>query len=200
MKQTLIFSLVVLLFACAGQEKNKENKENKTEVFELEKVEYINTVKSKLDSINYQNLLTDLATRIMRKPDAATWQTKFNPEFRDYFLQKSQELEWVADLSAGDTTYVYLVRDGKEGNNKSNRGVGARLIMDGANKIGYFEELFVTKIIDRLTLEGIGQRFMAAIETGQAAQSFIDSNKGSVEWPDGRLFYSVEKSEWRYEK
>lgn len=198
MKQTLIFFLVaVILVACSGQEQNKENK---TEEFELEKVKYVNTIKSKLDSVNYQNLLTDLATRIMRKPDAATWQTKFNPEFRNYFVQKSQELEWVADHAAGDTTYVYLIRDGKAGNTQSNRGVGARLILDGANKIEFFEELFVTKIVDRLTLEGIGQRFIAAVEAGKTAESFIDSNTGSVEWPDGRLFYSVEKSEWRYEK
>jgi hypothetical protein len=72
------------------------------------------------------------------------------------------------------------------------------MVINAGNDIVYFEELFVTKIIDRINLESIGTRFMKAVEQGQNTSEFIQNKNNSVEWPDGRLFYSVQKSEWRY--
>jgi hypothetical protein len=142
--------------------------------------------------------LTNLAIFILRKPDAATYQTKFNPEFRNYYEAKSRESEWIYAFENKDTVYFFLIRDGRDNNGKANRGVGGKLVLNAANEIQYLEELFVTKIIDRVNLESIGQRFMQSVEAGESMDAFIDNPNNTVEWPDGRLFYSVEKSEWRY--
>ena len=142
--------------------------------------------------------IVDMATHVLRKPDHASWETKFNAEFRPFYENKSSELEWIYALPKGDTVFFYLIRDGRDQRGKSNRGVGGKMVINAGNDIVYFEELFVTKIIDRINLESIGTRFMKAVEQGQNTSEFIQNKNNSVEWPDGRLFYSVQKSEWRY--
>lgn len=142
--------------------------------------------------------LVEIATYVLRKPDAATWQTKFNPEFRNYYEKLSNDLEWIYAREKQDTTFFFLIRDGRDNNGRANRGVGGKLVFNEANEIQHFEELFVTKITDRINLESIGKRFMMSIEEGSNLNSYIQNQNNLVEWPDGRLFYSVEKSEWRY--
>jgi hypothetical protein len=142
--------------------------------------------------------IVDMATYILRKPEHANWETKFDLEFRPFFEKKARELEWIYAQPVGDTLYFYLIRDGRDHRGKSNRGVGGKLVLNASNDFQYFEELFVTKIIDRINLESIGKQFMMAIEEGQNLDSFLSNPNNSVEWPDGRLFYSVQKSEWRY--
>lgn len=154
--------------------------------------------KKNLDSAALEKLNIDITTRVLRKPDAATWQTKFNVEFREYFERKATELEWIYSIQQQDTIFFYLIRDGRDNNGKANRGVGGKMILDNDNEISYFEELFVTKIIDRINLERIGREFLSAVQENSAPDEFIEKSLASMEWPDGRLFYSVEKSEWRY--
>jgi hypothetical protein len=142
--------------------------------------------------------IVDMATYILRKPEHANWETKFDPEFRPFFEKKADELEWIYALPLGDTLYFYLIRDGRDHRGKSNRGVGGKLVLDASNNFQHFEEIFVTKIIDRVNLETIGKQFMAALENGESTNAFIENPSNAIEWPDGRLFYSVQKSEWRY--
>jgi len=142
--------------------------------------------------------IVDMATYVLRKPEHANWETKFNTEFRPFFENKAKELEWIYALPVADTLYFYLIRDGRDQRGKSNRGVGGKLVLDESNNFQYFEEIFVTKIIDRVNLEAIGVRFMSWVEENRNTHEFIDTPSNSIEWPDGRLFYSVQKSEWRY--
>lgn len=198
MKNVFYLAISAILLSCNGESNDLMLENSNANESIVQKEVFENTLKEQLDSLSYNDLVIDIATYVLRKPDAATWQTKFNPEFRAYFTEKSKELELYANATYNDTIYAYLIRDGRDNKGKSNRGVGIRMVKNQENKIVYFEELFVTKIVDRMNLEGIGQRFLTHLKDQGTPSDFISNNNQNIEWPDGRLFYSVEKSEWRY--
>jgi hypothetical protein len=198
MKNVFYLAIALTLLACNGESGDLNHENKNTNESKVRSQVFKNTLKEQLDSLSYNNLVIDIATYVLRKPDAATWQTKFNPEFRAYFTEKSKELELYADLTYNDTIYVYLIRDARDNQGKANRGVGLKMVKNTENKIVYFEEIFVTKILNRINLEGIGQRFLTHLKEHGSLNDFISNNNQYIEWPDGRLFYSVEKSEWRY--
>jgi hypothetical protein len=173
--------------------------ENHDENEQVEDETYLDAYVKSLSPDVYDQRIIDIATYVLRKPDAATWQSKFNPEFREYYINKSKELELIYALQTKDTIFIFLIRDGRDQNGKANRGVGAKMVLDPSETIIYFEELFVTKIIDRINLEAIGKRFINTIRNGESLNDFIKNPNSSIEWPDGRLFYSIDKHEWRYE-
>lgn len=193
----LLLGLAFILSACSNEPAEiKQDNENKTSQKTSTFTEF--EFQKSLDSELQNRLLIDIATHVLRKPDAATWQTKFDDEFRAYFIKKASELEWLYSINRQDTIFFYLIRDGRDNNGRANRGVGGRMTLDAESQITFFEELFVTKIIDRINLERIGREFLAAVIDNKTSKDFIDSSSTSIEWPDGRLFYSIEKSEWRY--
>jgi len=194
----LLSFLLFTVMSCENQ--NQENLRDIDDLVESNNtnLDKYHTFLSEAQPDVMEKWLTDLATYILRKPDAATYQTKFNPEFRNYYEAKSRELEWIYAFEKQDTVYFFLIRDGRDNNGKANRAVGGKLVLNAANEMQYLEELFVTRIIDRVNLESIGQRFMQSVEAGESLDAFIENPNNTVEWPDGRLFYSVEKSEWRY--
>jgi hypothetical protein len=190
-----------LLFACDQQEEYEGDfkqtitihNESNFEAFELQ-----NT----WDTVLLNRLTVDLATYVLRKPAVATWETKFDDEFRAYYQKHARELEWIYTIEHQDTLFFFLVRDGRDNRGKANRGVGGKLVLsqesNTENKITYFEELFVTKIIERKQIEALGRKFLSAVSENQELDAFIEAQNKQIEWPDGRLFYSVQKSEWRY--
>jgi hypothetical protein len=146
----------------------------------------------------FDSLTVDMATYVLRKPEVATWETKFNPEFRNHFVKMSQDLEFIYGINRNDSIYFFLIRDGRDQNGKANRGVGGRMVLNDDYSIAYFEELFVTRIKDRAILESIGLDFMNTVSLNEQLDKFVSLEMSDIEWPDGRLFYSVQKSEWRY--
>jgi len=196
MNQLSYIILLLLLISCSEATENSAQDESLTTLQVLEP-KYNNNLSQSLDSIEYNNFITDVSTYVLRKPDAATWYTKFNPEFREYYIEKSKDIEWTADWQLEDTLFGFLIRDGRSYNGNSNRGVGVKLIMHNS-KINFFQEVFVTKVTDRLSIERFGQRFLESIEREEPLEKFIQDNRGIIEWPDDKLFYSLEKNEWRY--
>ena len=197
-KILLLPFLSILLFACNHQDEYEgdfkqamtiQDKPN-FEAFELQ-----NT----WDTVRLNRLMVDVATYVLRKPALATWETKFDDEFRAYYQKNARELEWIYTIERQDTLFFFLVRDGRDNRGKANRGVGGKLVLsETENKITYFEELFVTKIIDRNKIEALGRDFLTTVSDNRELNAFIEEQNKQIEWPDGRLFYSVQKSEWRY--
>lgn len=197
-KKTFLFlTLFIAAVSCDSADGENINESIDTRI--LNEVSFPQFELHKTFQEEFQNrLFIDMATRVLRKPDAATWETKFDAEFRPYFENKASDLEWIYAVEKGDTVFFYLIRDGRDQRGKSNRGVGGKMVLNASNDIQYFEEIFVTKIIDRVNLESIGSRFMKTIDQGESTEEFIQNPNSAIEWPDGRLFYSVQKSEWRY--
>jgi len=194
----LLGSLLLSLVSCQNEKQTEATAVSDAPIEALADAKSYDDFILEADEVLREKWLVDMATYVLRKPEHANWETKFDPEFRPFFEKKARELEWIYALPLGDTLYFFLIRDGRDHNGKSNRGVGGKLVFNATNDIQYFEELFVTRIIDRINLEAIGKQFLAAVENGETTDAFIENPNHAVEWPDGRLFYSVRKSEWRY--
>lgn len=197
-----ILFLIVFLFSCTtnnqpeldGVDENEQVVESEFNDKELrEKFDYY----EKLSESEQDSLIVDLASFIIRKPAAATWETKFNPEFRSYFVKNASELQMLYLTQQADTFYFYLLRDARTVEGIKQRGVGGKYIYNQNSIISNFEEVFVTKVLPESDLKMIGGEYMNLALVKSDLTTFLSKNE-HIEWPDGRLFYSKEKYEWRY--
>jgi hypothetical protein len=145
----------------------------------------------------YDELMTNLASYIIRKPAAATWETKFNPEFREHYNRNKKELNLVCLTQINERTYFYLLREARTADGKALRGVGGSFVLLDNGSFSDFEEKFVSKTLPEVRLNQLGVEYLDLLSTNKSTDSFLNRME-HIEWPDGRLFYSKEKAEWRY--
>lgn len=199
----LLILITLIMFLSACSEQNPQEGQNKNVGVEAtydtltNDAKYITFVNN-MEAQSLDTLRVNMATFILRKPDAAQWDTKFDPIYRSYYINKMVDLELRYVFQKTDTLYYYVIRDGRDQNGKLNRGVGGRMVLNEQYQIQYLEELFVTRIKPRAVLENIGLQFMNDIEDTTPVENYTSEKKSDIEWPDGRLFYNIEKSEWRY--
>jgi len=143
------------------------------------------------------SLLTDLATFITRKPATAQTISKFDAQFRSFYIKKRGELEFLYASKIEGKVHFYVLREARDANGAQQRGVGGVYRYDDQGNLVDFEELFNTRILPKNELERIGLTYMKVHNDEKLLTEFI-ANKTNIEWPDGRLFYSKEKHEWRY--
>jgi hypothetical protein len=153
---------------------------------------------SALSAEEKDTLMTDLATFITRKPATAQNATsKFDPMYRSYYVKKREELEFVCAQKIEGKLFFYLLREARDAKGVRQRGVGGVFEFGDKGRIINFEELFNTRILEKDELERIGLGFMKVAKDANLLNDFI-ADQSIIEWPDGRLFYSKEKNEWRY--
>jgi hypothetical protein len=143
-----------------------------------------------------EGLLVDMVTYIGRKPPLATSETRFDPEFREYYTTYAKEFEVVYYHIREDGTHLfYLIRPARSlhGNR---RGVGGMFRLEHA-QINGFEELFNTPVMEEKRLREIGQELFEEMRQAGNVNRFLE-NRDYIEWPDERLRYDKEKFEWRY--
>lgn len=142
-------------------------------------------------------LLTNLATYIYRKPADAQWNTKFESRFRPFYIENRVNFEIIYMIQNTDSSYYYyLLRDAQGKNMQTKRGVIGRMTLDANLAISNFEEIVNTPAASDDNLKKIGLLLMEEIiATGNLKKYLNDKTK--VEYPDGQVFYSKEKFEWR---
>lgn len=142
-------------------------------------------------------LLANMVTFIFKRPAVATQQTRTEPQFRSYYVDKLPLFEYAYHGIGPDSAhYFYLIRPARSVKGTL-RGVGGRFVTRGGTALVEFEELLNTHISSRDTLLEYGVRFMEeALATGGADSMIAD--RTVTEWPDDRLKYHKELREWRY--
>ncbi len=142
------------------------------------------------------SLLVDMVSYIGRKPPFATSMSRFDAEYRSYYINYAKEFDLVFHHASPEGVhYYYLIRPARStlGNR---RGVGGTFRFDEGG-ISQFEELFNTPVSDEETLKRIGKElFNEMIEKGHVEA--YAKKKEYIEWPDDRLKYNKEAFEWRY--
>ncbi len=143
-----------------------------------------------------EDLLIDMVTYIGRKPPLATSETRFEPEFRDYYTTYAKAFEVVYFHVDGDGLHrYYLIRPARSMHG-NRRGVGGMFRLENG-KITDFEELFNTPVMDEDRLREIGLELFEEMRYKSHVDRFLE-NRDYIEWPDERLSYDKEKFEWRY--
>jgi hypothetical protein len=202
MRKIIFYALPFAFMACNGSTGTKNGLAAENEVLPV-----VNTDSARLkynvhkDFTDAQRdtLLTNLATYIYRRPSAAQWDTRFRPEFRNYYFENRNIMELIYLHNDDSVYYYYLLRDAvdRESASIQKRGVGGKFTMNDSLQFITFEELFNTRIFPEDSLIQVGYTFMEEVTTTGSAETFIN-DKTVIEWPDGTLFYSEEKHEWRF--
>jgi hypothetical protein len=189
-----------ILFGCNNNEATVNEEKKAVELNDKETTREVSTyqISNFYNQTEADTLLVDLVSYIYRKPALATWQTKLNPEFRSYFTKNATNFNIVYyHISEDSTHYFYLLRPARDNEGNQKRGVGGMFKINEEKQIKDFEELFNTPIHSENKLKEIGLSLFEEMITNKSIDSYLN-NKEYIEWPDGRLFYSKEKKEWRY--
>lgn len=195
-----IFISLLYLVSCSGETNNESN--NTAEENALQDTQTTESTdykdQNKFTADEQDSLLVNLTSFIFAKPDAAQWDTKFELRFRQYFIDNSNQLELIYLKQMADSSYYYyLIRDARDRSGYRNRGVAGRFRMNADMSLYDFEEIINTPAAGHDKLVEMGGLFMDELVQSGNLDKFLD-DKTMVEWPDGRLFYSKEKFEWRY--
>jgi len=201
MKKTLfIFGFIAFVALLAGC--NHPSK-TQTEASSLPKSHGINAEQYKpgilMEPQQLDSLLTDMVTYIGKRPKRATWESRFDPEFRGYYANLSKDFKWVylkeTEQQKGLYAY-YLLRPARnlEGNI---RGVGGLMQLDENLSITEFEEVFNTPVLPETDLIARGYVLFELLLNSGAIQAY-EGNQDFIEWPDARLYYDKTQHEWRY--
>jgi hypothetical protein len=144
------------------------------------------------------SLLVNIVTYIGYKPKLADYQTRHNPEHREFYKEQSAGYNiYNYYISSDSIHYYYLIRPARSPRGNL-RGVGGRFKVTEKLKFYEFEEIFNTPVFPEEELIDIGKiLFREMINSGN-----VDKYSGNIEyieWPDDRLKYDRNKNEWRYD-
>jgi hypothetical protein len=182
-----LFSLLAcLLTITINSCSNPQNEEFKTDI------------NSYYNPNDRDSLLADIITYIYKKPRYATHETRFNAEYRAYYVNQLPNFKPIFyTITEEGVHYYYLIRPAKSVNG-STRGVGGYFTKDSEGKITHFVELFNTPVFEEHILVTRGKTlFEEMMNTGEV-KTYL-GNTDFIEWPDDRLKYDKEKNEWRYD-
>lgn len=141
------------------------------------------------------SLLADIITYIYVKPKQATWQTRFEPRYRQYYVSqlKNFNIEKYTITDEG-VHYFYLIRPARSATGTI-RGVGGHFRLDAEGMIYSFEEVFNTPVGDRNELRIKGDElFRWMIRHGHVNEYL--KNPDYIEWPSPQTYYDTLQHEW----
>jgi hypothetical protein len=142
------------------------------------------------------SLRTDIVSFVGRKPAQATALTRFEPQFRRYYINLAKDYNLYWYNISGNVHTVYLSRPARslEGNR---RGVLATFERNNENRIVNFREILNTVVSDEDRIRQLGEQLMTAFLLKKNFDSLL-LNRSIVEWPDSALTYDTILFEWRY--
>jgi hypothetical protein len=184
--KTFIFFLACLLVTTITSCNNPQRKELKIDI------------NSYYSPNERDSLLADMITYIYKKPREANFQSRFDTEYRDHYVNQLPYFKPVFyTITVDGVHYYYVIRPARSINGNT-RGVGGYFTKDSQGKITNFVELFNTPILPEHVLVTRGEKlFLEMVSTGEV-KNYL-KNPDYVEWPDDRLKYDRERNEWRYD-
>ena len=124
-KYISFFAVVMLLMSCGNDQQPVAESTTDTTATDMvteESAAY--NYHEQFSAEQLDTLLANLATYIYAKPVAAQWNTKFEPRFRYYYVEKRTNFELVyMNQNADSSFYFYLLRDGQFKNGNIKRDV-----------------------------------------------------------------------------
>lgn len=146
-------------------------------------------------------LLTNIITYIYVKPTYATNATRFQAQFRKYYIESLPKFSLENYFIAPDSThYFFLIRP--VGNTlKYRRGVLGKFklkqatVAEGSLMPTDFEEIINTPHLEEALVKERGAfLFKELVKTGNLDKYL--GMKDYIEWPDARLVYDKNINEW----
>ncbi|QOI96922.1 MAG: hypothetical protein HRU69_05175 [Flammeovirgaceae bacterium] len=147
------------------------------------------------DDRQRDSLLADIITYIYVRPTGATWETRFNPEFRKFYvtsLPKFKLEKLYRDKS--DIYYFFIIRPARSAEGVL-RGVGGKFRIDDRGNITSFVEVYNTPVgpITELHKKGT-ELFNHMVKHGHVDEYLL--NDEYLEWPNAWTYYDTIRHEW----
>lgn len=174
MKKVIILLFSILVFSCS-KDKNK--------------------VETYFTDSQKDTLLTNIITYVFEPATYATQTTKFQPQFRAFYVKSLPNFKIENYYQAQDGwNYFFLIRP--VGASEFRRGVIGRFkLKEGSLKPESFEEIINTPHLrEELVKERGGFLFRELIKNGNIDKYM--PMKQYIEWPDEHLQYNKVTHEW----
>lgn len=151
-------------------------------------------VNTYFDKAQQDSLLTNIITYIYSKAPQSSNQTRFQPQYRNYYVAVLPKFSIQNYYIAPDSThYFFVIRP--VGGLSFRRGVIGRYKL-GKNRMPTdFEEVVNTPHLDEKILKERGKFLFAELIKNGSLDKYL-SMKHYVEWPDANLIYDKKLNEW----
>ncbi len=140
-------------------------------------------------------LLADIITYVYVRPTGADWNTRFNPEFRPYYVKNIPNFKFdklYRDKSGA--YYFFMIRPARSASGTI-RGVGGKFTLGEEGRITSFTEVFNTPVGDISEVRKKGYRlYEHMIAKGNVDEYLL--NEEYLEWPNAWTYYDTLRHEW----
>jgi hypothetical protein len=141
------------------------------------------------------SLLADIITYVYVRPSGANWDTRFNLEFRKFYVSQLPKFRFENLYRDESGNYYYFIIRPARSVEGTQRGVGGTFRLDERNKIIRFNEVYVTPVGDLVELRKMGvELFEHMVRTGNVEQYML--NDVYLEWPNAWTDYDTVRHEW----
>lgn len=146
--------------------------------------------------VTQDTFMADLLTYVYRKPERASRESKWNPEFRQHYVKAIPNFVLIYHHNDGEFHYFYMLRPARNVDGHK-RGMSGRFKLD-QGKIIYYEELFNTPMIPNEKVYELGAEIFPHVAKNKGELGPFLGDVEKIEFPDDRTFYDMEIHEWRY--
>ena len=146
------------------------------------------------DKAQQDSLLTNIVTYIYSKAPQSSNQTRFQPQFRKFYVDVLPKFSIENYYVAPDSThYFFVIRP--VGSLPFKRGVIGRYKLTRNLKPVDFEEVVNTPHLDEEMLKERGKFLFTELIKNGNLDKYLPM-KHYVEWPDANLIYDKKQNEW----
>lgn len=154
-----------------------------------------NKVSKYFNESERDTLLTNMITYIYVKPTYANNATRFQAQFRKYYVQSLLKFSLENYYIAPDSTHYFFLTRPVGNTLKYRRGVLGKFKLKGSLMPTDFEEIINTPHLEEAVVKERGTfLFKELIKTGNLDKYL--GMKHYIEWPDSMLVYDKKINEW----
>lgn len=144
-----------------------------------------------------KELLTDLIVRIYKRPPGSSKETRFEDQFRNWYVDKLPQFDWMAH-KYDNGTHFFLIKRPARNIHQHVRTVGGIFQLNENNEITYFQEVFNTPMLPENEARVKGAIiFNNWMETGSIEKYY--NQQEFIEFPNYRTYYNLNTMEWSYD-
>ena len=146
-------------------------------------------------SLKRDTLLADIITYIYVRPTYSEWHTRFNPQFRKYYVNQIEKFRFEKYfVDDKGIHYYYLIRPARSAEG-SIRGVGGMFRLNEKGKIVSFREVFNTPIATLPELQQRGEELFNRMIKHGNVDDYL-KHPDYIEWPDKITYYDTIQYQW----
>lgn len=166
--------------------------------FTLSSCKPANTHPNQLNKLAQEKLKYSLARYLFKLPNRATEANKFSAAFDEYYRTQAIAATLSHYYKQGDTIYFQVNKIAPSLVKKKTATAG-KIVLQGDNKIVYYEEVYRTWKMDEAELRQKGDKLFEEFISGKDLSKYYTHNSGKdfyIEFPDATTYYNTNNRVW----